>query len=373
MNFSLFKKMKLLSLLILPIGCLSLSSCSAFFGGGYLINEVTTTVDQDGNTIVTISFDDDSIEPVVFTIPRGISGHDGVGIKEVLTEVDSETGMLILTITYTDENVADTIVNIPVLNGEDGLGIANVNMKLDELGNTIIQFVYTDGSTSEEITLKKGEDGVGIENIEHLFDEESNSTILIVHYTDGTQSDPIYIKNGEDAVGIITIDSIDNGDSFTLSILFTDGSTQDITISKPSVNKWLNGNGVPSQNIGNEGDFYFDNETGSVYRKTADYWNLLFSMTGTGTSVNYQVRFKTNGGTWRYVDSTDPSSANADKVIVVNENSFIDLNSTEFAVVNENFTFNGWRTDATINANSGHFTVLTPVNSDLTLYANWIE
>lgn len=368
-----FKKIKFLSLLALALNCVTLSSCSAFFDSGYLIKNITTNVDENGDTTVTIEFDDDSIKPVTFTIPRGISGKDGVGIEKIVPQYNSDSGILTITISYTDENVEDTVVNVPVLSGTDGRGVENVSIELDDLGNTVIQFIYTDGTLSEKITLKKGVDGKGIDYIETLQDVESNSTILIVHYNDGTQEEPIYVKNGNDAVGIATIDVIDNTSSFILSILFSDGSHEDLEILKPSVNKWRDGNGVPSNKIGNEGDFYFDSESGSVYKKMSDYWNLLFSMSGTGTTINYRVRFDTNGGSWRYVDMQNPDSQKNVKEIIVPENSFIDLNSNDYAVINDGHIFNGWWTDPIITPNSGHFTVLTPVNCDLTLYANWVE
>ena len=51
----------------------------------------------------------------------------------------------------------------------------------------------------------------------------------------------------------------------------------------------------------------------------------------------------------------------------------MNLDNNELKVKREGFVFNGWRTDAEITANSGHFTNLTPVSSNLTLYANWLE
>lgn len=49
----------------------------------------------------------------------------------------------------------------------------------------------------------------------------------------------------------------------------------------------LNGDGVPSESIGNTGDFYFDNLTGDVYKKTTGGWVEQFSMTLTALASNY--------------------------------------------------------------------------------------
>ena len=64
------------------LATLSLSSCSnPFFGGNeeFMITDIATRVDAaTGDTIVTITFSDEEKEPLVLTIPQGVSGKDGV-------------------------------------------------------------------------------------------------------------------------------------------------------------------------------------------------------------------------------------------------------------------------------------------------------
>ena len=87
-----------LSTLLAPI-----TSCSAFFGGDeYTITDTSITTDEEtGDTIVTITFSGDNIEPLTFTIPKVQNGIDGNGIASI-TPVLTEEGSIELTIKYTD-------------------------------------------------------------------------------------------------------------------------------------------------------------------------------------------------------------------------------------------------------------------------------
>ena len=373
------RKFKSLLLSLGLIGSvISLSSCSAFFGGdeGYLISDMNTRVDEEGNTIVTITFDDEEVDPLIFTIPKGMSGEEGIGIDRIEHSLNSDTNIVTLTIYYTDSTLDPTVIEVPVVKGIDGVdgkGIENIIVGKDEIGNTTIQFVYNDETRSEVITINKGVDGVGIEEILTEFDSENNRTKIIINFTNG-ESNEFYIANGTDGNGIESITSVDNGDNYILTITYSDGSINRIPLAKPVATKWISGTGIPSSSIGNDGDFYL-NETGNgdVYKKENGSWRLLFSMTGTGTSVSYKVTFNVNGGEWRYVDQIDPSTSSANKTFIYEEGSYINLDSTELEVIKSGFTFNGWYSDLVIGPNTGHFTNLTPVMDDLTLYASWSE
>ena len=100
---------------------------------------------------------------------------------------------------------------------------------------------------------------------------------------------------------------------------------------------------------------------------------MLFSFSGTGSSVSYRVTFDPNGGTWKYGDTSDPSTWSKPKTFVVEEGQYIDLTLNDYQVTKEGFDFNGWWTDKEITPISGKFTLLTPVFDDLMLFANWME
>ena len=68
MNKHLFRKTKKIFLgLLLLASSVTVSSCSMFFGGDdYTISNVLKTVDEEtGDTIVTIQFENQEIEPLI--------------------------------------------------------------------------------------------------------------------------------------------------------------------------------------------------------------------------------------------------------------------------------------------------------------------
>ena len=371
----IFKKFKGILLgLGLVISSISLSSCSAFFGGdeGYLISDMTTITDEEGNTIVTITFDDEEVDPLIFTIPKGLTGE---GIDHVTSELSSDKTRVILTIYYSNDELEPTKIEVPIINGVDGVGISNVIVGKDELGNTTIQFVYSDETTSDVITINKGTDGVGIDRIEQKEDKLNNRIIITVYYTNDT-SNELYIPLSKDGIGIKEITTSDDGENYILHIVFSDDSTSDVTLKKPLATFWYSGKGLPQPSLGNDNDFYFDENNGDIYKKINGTWNFIFSRSGSGVSetITYKVTFNANGGKWRYVDGTNIEESEVkDKTITINKGEYINLNDPQYEVYLDGYTFDGWWTDKEINPNSGHFTTLTPVMSDLTLFAKWIQ
>ena len=106
-------KFKLLALFGLSLLTTSVVSCSSFFGDdGYVISYYSVNVDPTtGNTLLTIVFSSEEVEPLTISIPKGMSGDDGVGIKKV-TPVYEEN-RVVITIEYTDDSIENTIHSIP--------------------------------------------------------------------------------------------------------------------------------------------------------------------------------------------------------------------------------------------------------------------
>ena len=107
-------KFKLLALFGLSLLTTSVVSCSSFFGDdGYVIASHSVSVDPTtGNTLLTIVFSSEEVEPLTISIPKGISGDDGVGIKKV-TPVYEEN-RVVITIEYTDESLSFCLFVIPL-------------------------------------------------------------------------------------------------------------------------------------------------------------------------------------------------------------------------------------------------------------------
>lgn len=369
-------KNRLFKRLLVAVSALSLSyplaSC-AFFddGGGAQIKEVTPRYDEaTGNTIITITFTDEEMEPVTFIVPRGISGKDGVSIKNISSKMLSDGKSIELTISYSDSSVENTVISVPVLEGK---GVKEVLVDTDEDGNTTIQFTYTDESKGPVITIPKGKDGNGIASFEVNGPDSDGNTTITVTLDDGTKKE-FTVSNGRDGVSVSNItydDKKSDATHYVLTITYTDGYTEEVVLDRPRSTRWFTGTTTPdndstasSQAI--EGDFFLNRINGYVYQKTSDEsWTFLFGMkadgTTTGTEVYHTVFFdpglgKINGNTGILMAS-------------VLEGKTMPLSNIPTPTY-EDHTFLGWYTDLS-NVNAGQFTDLTPVFSDLKLYAKY--
>ena len=176
MKLNIFKKIYLTSCII--IGSVCATSCSAFFGDEILsITSTNVETNSDGSMVVTINFADDK-SPLTFTIPKAINGEDGVGIANVVSSLNDDNTIVTITITYTNDK-EPTIISVPVYRGKDGKEIVSVISDFDEYGNTTIKFKYSDGSESETFTINKGEDGKGIKDIQINDDGNGNYELVI--------------------------------------------------------------------------------------------------------------------------------------------------------------------------------------------------
>lgn len=356
---------KLLFGISLSLSSFALSSCSSFFATsqGYLIEEMTYTTDENGNTRITVTFDDKTVTPLEITIPRG------VGIDHIDSSVNGDSTSVTLTIYYTDENLEPATITLPIVKGDDGRGVEHVSCTQNESGDYEIRFEMSDGSVEGPFPIKKGEDGRDIVNITAATNEETGYTTISVEFNDGT-TEKFDVQLGKDGAGIQSIIPSELGDEYILNITFTDGTSTTVSFQKPQATKWYYGNTLPDPLIGVEGDFYIDSSTRTFYTKSSTGWVKIFSLNDEVTKT-YEITFNVNGGSWERIQSGVPETDT--RSFTFNANSFVNLDNNELKVKREGFVFNGWRTDAEITANSGHFTNLTPVSSNLTLYANWLE
>ncbi len=369
-------KNRLFKRLLLAVSALSLSyplaSC-AFFddGGGAQIKEVTPRYDEaTGNTIITITFTDEEMEPVTFIVPRGISGKDGVSIKNITSKMLSDGKSIELTISYTDSSVENTVISVPVLEGK---GVKEVLVDTDEDGNTTIQFTYTDESKGPVITIPKGKDGNGIASFEVNGPDSDGNTTITVTLDDGTKKE-FTVSNGRDGVSVSNItydDSKSDSTHYVLTITYTDGYTEDVELDRPRSTRWFTGTTTPdndsaasSQAV--EGDFFLNRINGYVYQKMSDgSWTFLFGMKADDSSVGKEVY---------HTVFFDPGlgKINGNSGILMAtalEGKTMPLSNIPTPTY-EGHSFMGWYTDLT-NVNAGRFTDLTPVFSDLKLYAKY--
>ena len=113
-----------------------IGGCNSFFntgssGDGTGIAEVNHELVPDG-VQVTILFEDDSKDPVVFIIPKGTAGVDGNSIQSIAPGHDDQ-GNLTITISYTDPSMDPLTIPIP-----SNKGIKEIHPAITSEGNTEI-------------------------------------------------------------------------------------------------------------------------------------------------------------------------------------------------------------------------------------------
>lgn len=366
----------------LVFGSVSLASCDMFFGsdGTAVLNYEMTVDETTGDTTVVVSFVDDSMEDLTFTIPA--DALDGVGIESIIPTYNAEDSSITLTITYTDSSYQDTVITVPVLKGEDGengVSVTGVEVGSDENGNTTIQFTYSDETTSELITIPKGidgVDGVGIADIKASTLPEGMTEITIIYTNEETYK---FFLPGVTSIADISYDQSSSTETeYGLIINFTDGTSTTITLPRPQATEWFYGALPPSDTLGSDGDFYLNISNGEIYTKTNGVWAAIFSIQGSGSSASvnrYYVSFVLNDSSESFVDPNPDDNITFSGTSIsqrVDEGYVFTLDEIPL-VSKEGYTFEGWYTTADNNPNAGKLSDITPVFSNLTLYPRWSQ
>lgn len=362
------KRKFLLPLLSLP---LLLSSCSLLFGEeqSYMIESVTSVVDQEGNTKVTIAFREDAREDFVFTIPSGTTGIDGSTIKDVTAKIEGEE--IVLTIKV--EGKEDVTLRVPNLEGEDGRLITRLTIGKDTDGNTTLTFLYSDGTESALLTLPKGEDGESASRLISSFEveKEEDGTKVTIHYQDQSEDTVFVIPDAKDGTTIekVEITKVTSA-STTYTFYLSDGSTIDIDLPVTRAQSWLQGVGEPSSSLGEDADFYLDIRSGDFYAKEEGKWKFLLTIDGYQTEENpsyYSLTFDAQGGTL--------NTGFGSVTYFLEEGSRLPLEILTERIgtpTRGDDIFLGWYTSPDYDPNAGRFSDTTPVLRDLMLYA-WYD
>jgi uncharacterized repeat protein (TIGR02543 family) len=362
---------KLIKLLLIPLVSISLSSCSFVASEGedaLYIQSITTTTQDDGSTLVTITYTDTDQAPITFTIPKGETGN---GIKEITSKKSDDGSYTLVTITFTDDSTPLTF-QIP-----SGISITGYRTETDaDTGNTKMYIEYSDGTESEAIVIpkgEKGEDGTSITNITSAVDDNGNSVVTITLSDGKTLSFTIPKgEKGDTGKGISSIKGEDLGNgTYQITFTYTDDTTSTINIPLPETAHWYSGVTAPNNDTNAakalEGDYYLNTKEGKIYQLTNNGWVLIITFP-TDTKESYSVTFKVGD---------DESWVNNGTTISGSEYSFtIDeckcFNSSGYSLPlasKSGYTFMGWYTTKTPNVTNGAFTDLTPVTGDLTLYS----
>ena len=140
-------KKKILNLISIMLLCFVLAGCSSFFGSNEAlqIENIQAENLENGDIKITITYVDEVSEPTIFIVPKGDKGSTGVGIKEITTIKKDDGSGSILTITYTDDSISPTIVEV-----KDGISVSSIDPVINpETGEIVIYSRYSDGTSSE--------------------------------------------------------------------------------------------------------------------------------------------------------------------------------------------------------------------------------
>lgn len=177
---------------------------------------------------------------------------------------------------------------------------------------------------------QKGKDGVSIQNIEKTSTSGSVDTYTIT-YSDGSTS-TFKVTNGVDG---------------NQGIQGVKGDTEDKGDSGEPGTKWIydQGNPIDLNKTSNEGDFYFDTDSGNVFTYTNSTWNYV-------TNFRYKIDYNENHEFTVYsMDQIEAALAavkDGDK-IVCGSNIEFDNNMFVTRNVEFHFDFNGYTLSNTVD------------------------
>lgn len=364
--------------LMLSVTVIFASACS-FFGGSSNGRQIQRMYSEPGEKdgvagiYIIIEYVGGDYEDSFF-IPDAEPGKEGTGIANIKAVRDEEKGITTVTIEYTD--ISRPPVDFVI---QDGLSIRSIEAEEDEeTGQRVLVIKFNDGTdvTDIRIPLISGKDGIDGDRINDIYteiDEKTGDTIVhvVMHrYNEETkewEDDEITftIPKAEKGNGIkeisVNYQSYSDPNNMYLDIVYEDGSRQ--TLAIPRANSWYTGVGEPGPAQYNVGDFYFDTAGYSIWNKTTTGWVKL---------VDFSAYRQDMHAVYFYVEGICVRTE-----YVMHGYNFVSSELELYVPTREDgYKFKGWYTkdveaDGTVNPNSGHFTDLTYVLSDINLYAHW--
>ena len=320
--------------------------------------ELVRNEDETGYYLVVEYTDGGSAR---FAIPDAPAGN---GIDYIKTDVVD--GNTVVTVYYTDTTLIPDEIVIP-----NGRFISDVQSEPNgETGGVTLRIFFSDGSEPYVLELQPGLPGDRISRIE--YEENPVTGEIIVHFfyerydreegwVEYELENTVTMPRGRGIVRMTpNYQSYSDPNNIYFDVIYSDGTSETLII--PRANSWYTGEGEPSANQYNIGDFYFDTANYSIWHKELTGWKKIadFSQYKSDYEDHYVYFFNNDGG-----DS-------ASSVSIPHGYTFAAAGKTLDVPEREGYRFLGWYTDADVNnVNAGHFTDLTPVFSNLYLYARW--
>ena len=365
------KIFKGLLLSFLLISSASLTSCFGFGEEALQINTITTVTLENGDIQVIITYTDEDVKPTTFVVPKGTAGEDGKdgnGIKEITYSQSEDKQNTIVNIAFTQQGVNPVDVIVP-----NGVSVTGIDQSFDEETQMTTLIVnFSDGTKSDPILIpkgEKGEDGISVLGIEKKVNRDLSVTLTFMlssgEETIVTIPAP---EKGEDGRGIKEIISIPNGDKYVMTIVFDDDTTQELEFARP--NRWFSESSEPTRNDGIDGDLWYDTAHQIIYIKQNGRWIVTMNFNDV-VDYTYTIKFELND------NNENPANMPIGTLIEYEidvDSNFYSSGYTIPVPTREGYEFAGWYTVKVPNKLiNGMFTDLTPVISDMTLYASWIE
>ena len=319
--------------------------------------------EETGVTTITIKYLDDIEDPLVFEIPagkQGIEGLQGVGISKIETVYNDKNERTGIRIYFTDENMPP--FEAPFTDGKDGVSVKDVQWEMQEDGSIKLTFIGdNDEPIGQPVVVPSGTEITDIKSTKL----DDGSIEIEVYYSNGVEP----VKFGlEAARGVKDISTDLKNDQYIITFEYTDGTTSSVAFNRPTA--WLSGIGAPNPASGIEGDFYFDTVNAIIYQKVDGAWKSLADLKP--DSVEYKVTFSIDS------DFRLPPGTKNEYTFKAGE-CFATKKPSPGAVpipihTDPSYEFVGWYTIADpdmLTVNHGRFTDLTPISGNLTLYAHW--
>ena len=368
----------LVSLLLLT-STASLTSC--FDEEAMEISTITTVTLENGDIQVIITYTDEDTKPTTFVVPKGDAGEDGTGIQGIQLGEKTELNETLIYIKLT--NGQSVPVAIP--NGEDGVSITGIEQRFDEETQcTYIKVAFSNGEYSEEYALPKGEpgkdgidgkDGIGIVEIIPTVNRDYSVTLTIVL----TEGEPVEVlipapekgDKGDDGKEISNIESEfdSKNDKYIFTVTYTDESKTIFDVSRQ--NKWFTEDRSPLPTDGMNGDIWYDVTNQVISIKENNQWKEAINF-DILQSKTYDIRFELNDS--KAEPGKMPNTILNYEIYEDFEEgcSFASERITVPVPTRDGYIFIGWyATKDKLNPTHGAFTDMTPIMSDMTLYARW--
>lgn len=340
------------------------SGCGSFVDeeSGKIISSIER-IYEDGEAKIVIRYENEDMLPDKFVLPKGA---EGTGIKAVITTEKEDKSGKILKIFFTDESVEP--ISFELSNGRSISGVESEQNEED--GQLYMWVKYDDGTTTDKFMIPKGEDGKdGVGFIGYDYEEhEDGSQTYYFHFSQDEPDVVVEIPAPIEGNGIKSIISSEDETNYILTINYTNDSSDEVKFNKPkSPSKWIQGTSIPNSSEGEDGDYFFDVMHKVIYVKQYNTWLEVVNFNNFQEYFVISFNLNDNDGD---IQAMMPSGSSFS--YFVRANSYFEQNGFSIPIPTRyGYKFLGWFKAAQVSPINGAFTDLTPILSDLTLYACW--